>query len=223
MGTKISNAPIKEVVLELIIDNTNQPVVDYTILLSQLANEVKANFPKILPMPGSRFPIGFPEPIVRHRISDDTEKNLMNLGENVISINTLEYESFTKFKKLINNIIKKYFVLLQNYTVKRIGLRYVNVVENGKIGDVFSFQVPNPLTDNSKSFEVVHLYQYDDDTMSLRHNKGVLSPDAFVLDLDYYCNPNNQLTIEELDIWIEKAHEKIELAFNKSFKDGYLK
>ena len=220
----MKNAPIKEVVLEIILDNSVQQLPDYTILLNQMANEVKKHYPNISPMPGSRIPFGFMEPIIRHRLMDDEQNNLLNFGENVISVNTLSYKGFTQFKKLMTFALDRYFKLIPNPIIKRIGLRYVNAIEDGRLGsnDIFSFNVTDPLNDNPISYETVHIYKYGESTMTLRHSKGIVKEDTYVLDLDYFSVPNKTLSIEEMNQWIEQAHSKIEEVFLNSFKDGYL-
>lgn len=223
---KIKNSPLKEALVEIIFAPDKTEARDYSLVVNDLYQRLAKEYPTLTPLPGASFPFGFPEPVARHRFTDTKEKRLVNLGENVISINSIRYEGFTEFKNEIKKVLSEYLAGFKTYQIKRIGLRYINVVDfNGqKPEEIFKNLVPNSLEKRSYASEFVHIYKYGEmNMMNLRQNFNMIGDHQASLDLDYYKVFNTTLTLNEILAWIENGHTVIEDAFINSFAEGYLK
>ncbi len=226
MNKKIKNAPLKEALLEVILSPDKTEALDYSLLVNELYQKLIKAYPTLIPLPGATFPFGFPDPIVRHRFTDSKNTKLVNIGEQVISINSIKYIGFTEFKDDIKYVLKEYLSSFKQYQIKRIGLRYINVIDtNGQKEErIFRNFAPNPLTKKTSASEFVNIYKYEEaNAMNYRQSLNVIGDKQASLDLDYYKVFNQQLTTKEILDWVENAHSVIEDAFLNSFVEGYLK
>lgn len=227
MGNKLKNPPVKEVVFEILLENPTEESTDYSIILNELFTKISKSFPTLTSLPGAKIPLGFPEPIIRHRISSQDGKSLVNVGENIISVNSLDYSTFTDFKKLVSEVLKAFEVVFPQPVIKRLGLRYVNIIDGSTNLDrtnILKFELTSPLTEKTASKDSLFVYKYvNGNKLNLRYIEGILQKETDIaLDFDFYQSPNKKLTEDEIKTWIEIAHTEIEAAFLNSFKKEFL-
>ncbi|KUK76737.1 MAG: Uncharacterized protein XD93_0742 [candidate division WS6 bacterium 34_10] len=226
MSKIIKNTPLKEVLLEIKLDSKKTTPIDYVLVLNKLITKVKKDYPEVLSLPGASFPIDFPEPLSRHRILSKDQKRLMNVGVNILSINTLDYKGYENFKGQVKEIVEIYLDLFKDYSISRIGLRYINILDlkKEKVKDVLAYDNPNPLGKKITSSEFVNLYKYSENNqLLLKQSINAPKPNNVSVDIDYSKILNSRESLARILEWLDEGHDRIEEAFNKSFVEGYLK
>lgn len=174
-----------------------------------------------------------PEPKISHSESEfprflSSEGNIfVLLKRNIISIHCVKpYIGWTEFKEKIVFILNKYFEVTTPNKIERIGLRYINEIvvnkDEFKLAENLDFR-PYFADNLTKEEDVlgmqVGLVSKDADNFykiqlnNLEKEGGIY---AFMLDTDYF---KLNASKEEVDDWLEKAHNKIEEVFKKSLKE----
>jgi len=156
---------------------------------------------------------------------DDTA--LVQVGHDILSVNHLRpYPHWPAFKELIARVLDTYREVVEPKGFHRIGLRYINRIEipereQFEIGDYVTAipQIPDALPQAFlRWFQTTDLPLEDINgilTLQSGDIRGEECPDQaiFLLDLDCRTVRPDEIALDEAIEWVEKAHEKIESAF----------
>ena len=163
------------------------------------------------------------------------ENKLVQIGAHRLSINILKpYDGWESFKPRIEECLKIYKELSNPTGYSRRGLRYINRVDIPEprhesevisIKDYFLFvpQTPQGLPIGVSSFNMRVEFPYDGGVNRLGVFLGSVKKHIerymyAILDFDYYVQSENKMELAELD-WIDRAHQRIEEAFEKTITD----
>lgn len=236
MSRKYRNPPIVEALCEFQFI-PSQPW-DMTIP-GLLYDKIKGQFPEKQQQMG--FGIGFQpkeraieqrvQMYQRMRFLNPDKSSLVQVGPDLLTINHLRpYPTWDVFKPLILENLGIYQEIAKTKGLKRIGLRYINKIEfdSGPIEltDYFSYYafIPPNLPQRHETFQVrVEIpYVEERDLLLLTLGTSISDkPDILTLlfDLDYFMNIPERVTLEQVPIWIEMAHNVIEAAFEACITD----
>lgn len=160
------------------------------------------------------------------------EKTLC-LSPDFIYLEVKTYESYDKLKSDFFVIVEK-LLASKDFTIKRLGLRYINNISitdgnlfdwgkylNSKLLNIL--EIPNEKRLISRAFS--NLVQQFDDGMLLNFQYGMHNPDypsrirqkQFILDFD--STYQGLFRYDELKTNIDKAHDRIEDIFENSIND----
>jgi len=222
------NPPVLEVVFEIRF----QPIADYAIFVGGMANSdnIHAQFPIIEKLAGSDFPPFVPiEGVVRHKFLTGEKTDIFQTGQDIISVNSLNYLGFDKFLnqiKLVVNSASK-FIDFPN-TTKRIALRYINKFEDSsEHTDIFSaLTIENPFDDfdNIKTTEIF-LRQVKEEgdlflTTNIQYPVVINNTKSnLVLDIEAFCLKGS-LNESEILNWCTISHEIISDNFQNLVSDN---
>lgn len=132
-------------------------------------------------------------------------------------------------------MIEKVFSALKQTTevrgLQRVGLRYINRIEipssTVNLADYFQFYpFVGPLLPQSiHQFIVGCMFTYFEGRDQCRlqlTSAPSTAPDqsAYILDIDYFLAREREVDIQEIDSWIENAHDKVEEVFEGCIKDS---
>ena len=163
---------------------------------------------------------------------------MIQISPNVLVINQLKsYNSWVFFSSLISNIFNKYIEVIENSSLKRIGLRYINHIPINHD----RFEIPNiisifPVLSKSLDKDICFFHQrYDlihknsDHSGVLIHQTAIIqnqsqNPEYFIaLDLDFNSNEVQKYSdIEQIKSWLNYAHESIKSSFKDSLNPDFL-
>ncbi|PSB35780.1 TIGR04255 family protein [Stenomitos frigidus] len=163
---------------------------------------------------------------------------MLQIGRGRLIVNRLQpYVSWEDFRELIFKAFTIYIKLCGTYTLKRIGLRYINHLippaEGGfKIDDFLTVipLFPKPIDRPMNGFQQVYEFSYELPKAALVHRTAVVAiPEgdtAILLDLDFISQEtstfqDNAKALEWLRNWLDQAHERIEEAFISSLNPSY--
>ncbi len=161
----------------------------------------------------------------------DDESALIQVGPDLLAINQLRpYPSWLTFKLMILENMRVYREIAEPKALKRIGLRYINRIEipNEKIqlDEYFQTlpQVPRSIPQDLQSFLLQIEVPYNDPSGRLRLIFGTAPAEtsgnlAFMLDLDFYVFADGSPPIDMAGEWIDRAHTRVEEAFDASFTE----
>jgi len=149
-----------------------------------------------------------------------------------ISIHTVKpYITWARFKPLIANVYDTTIKLLTNAHLQRIGLRYINRIEAPtgylKMSDYFDFGLrlgKNLPQHDFVDFIVGCVFPFADQrdycrVQSARAVSESSEISAFVLDLDYFLQIPDAVSISQALEWLENAHDTTETIFEGCITD----
>jgi len=243
MGELLKSQPLVEALCEFQFDFFGD---NELILPGLFYAQVKDDFPILTSVNELSFQIGFGDlqnvpPITtpqRLQLARQDSSAMIQLGQSILIVNHLQpYISWEVFRELIIKTFEKYVGLCSVFTLKRIGLRYINHItpslkEGFKIDDFLTILplFPKPLDRSMSGFQQTYEFIYDSPSSSLFHKTGIaVKPDGetiLVLDLDFISQQVENFqdvpkTYEWLIEWLNKAHDHIEAAFISSLNPSY--
>jgi uncharacterized protein (TIGR04255 family) len=221
---KLKKSPLVEVVLELRFEQ-NWGNYDYSIELANLIASLKEHYPNIKPQPAAQLPARFPEPLVRHRFLSKDGKHLVNLGEFLISINTLDYDVIDTFLKEINLVLEKHSANETSKKILRKGLRYINKLEFTKefnLQNILATKIAYPLYFEKTCVGQSHLFisSFAEGKLNTRITQNPGEEFCF-LDLDFFNDQPSDYSIKETLGWVTKSNEHISQAFTTTLNNKY--
>lgn len=160
----------------------------------------------------------------------------IQVSPDILTINHFRpYQSWKKFLKLITKAFKAYIDVVKPKSIQRIGLRYVNVIKikekNFKSEDYFKIYpfIHKDLPQDFGLFNLrLHLpYENQTELLKVELSDDYPSRDQegsefnILLDLDYHLNEPQKVPLgfEELQKWLEIAHNRIEEIFESSLTE----
>jgi uncharacterized protein (TIGR04255 family) len=220
MNKKLKKPPLVEAVFELRL----QPGGDYGLLLARLNEKLKNKYPKG-EATTPQLPIGLASNIYRHRFYSVSKKELYQVGENILSINSLKYISFNNFLADIKKVIKVYREVSKISKIQRMGLRYVNKIEEKDVDRVLSSQLIIAKDVKYKKKGILNrilFYVPNIGEMGViieQNHEG----NTILLDLDCYKSDETPFTLEKVTKWIEDAHSEIYKTFESFISKEYFR
>ncbi len=163
---------------------------------------------------------------------------MLQIGQGRLIVNRLQpYVNWEDFRDLISKAFTVYISLCGEYTLNRIGLRYINHLiplenEGFEIDDLLTVipLFPKPIDRPMTGFQQVYEFFYESSKASLVHRTAVVEkPEGdtvILLDLDFISQnispfQDNSKALEWLGEWLNQAHEHIEEAFISSLNPSY--
>lgn len=174
--------------------------------------------------------IGF-GPVLTQFLRED-KSALVQVGSDLLSVNHLvPYTNWETFKPMILNNLQIYRDIAEPGGLKRIGLRYMNKIDLSKEGvllrDFFNYYplLPEKLPQIYHDFNARVIIPYENGRDRLVLGLASIvgdSPDtvATLLDLDYSTSDPQTLSLDEVGVWLEAAHNRIENAFEAAITDN---
>ncbi|MFO7917639.1 MAG: TIGR04255 family protein [Anaerolineae bacterium] len=162
---------------------------------------------------------------------NERENAFIQVGPNLLSVNHLKpYPTWEKYKPLTQKGIKAYISVAEPEQIRRIGLRYINRIKIPKerinLEEYFDFRpfVGSKLPQELSGFMIGIQSEYDNGQNNLRLQLKSSTADdpestAYLLDLDYFTSQPTNVSMEEVLMWIEKAHNRIQRAFEGCLTD----
>jgi uncharacterized protein (TIGR04255 family) len=191
---------------------------------------IELSMPYLRPIEGSP-----PGDVARMQFLNDEETRLVQVWPNTLAINRLKpYGSWNTYKEEILSQLKVYQQVSGQDGLTRIGLRYINRIElpasEPQGADLGAYLVSIPKVSTSipqayRSFLMQLDIPYEDDPpTNLRLILGTVPPQvadsvAVMLDLDMVTEPEHVPSLDSVSDWLEKAHGRLEEAFDSSLTD----
>lgn len=156
---------------------------------------------------------------------------IIQVGLDLLIVNQLKpYTSWNELKPIILKNLKIYQEIANPKGFKRIGLRYINVLEIDKVEfkltDYFKVYpyIPDNFPQMPDSFLTRNEFPYEDGKERLILTLASLIPSnpgliSILLDLDYVMATPEYVQIEGISEWLDKAHNTVEAAFEASITD----
>jgi len=156
---------------------------------------------------------------------------LIQIGPDLLTVNHLKpYPTWEVFKPLIIKNLNTYQEIAMPKNFKRMGLRYINRIEFSKgpieLTDFFNYYpfIPNNLPQIHETFQIKVEIPYEEGRDRLLLTLASIIPDkpdaiAVLLDLDYIMAIPESVSLDQASEWIEKAHTKVENAFEACIRD----
>jgi uncharacterized protein (TIGR04255 family) len=220
--------PIVEAIVEIRVPPGEFDEVAYGDLYSL----IKAKYPNRKSVPNPSFPgiDAFQLPRIQFRSGD--ESALVQVGNGLVSCNSLRYPGWETFKADAVHVIESYLEISKSTTISRIGVRYVNrfslpstrdlnkyfnmtfnVPAEFSSVDGFRFQVeasPSTAFDGKVRLVMATLEQ------AVKKEEGMV----ILLDIDCFTTrPESFTKFSNLVGVIERAHQEVETVFEGSITD----
>lgn len=235
MSKKYKNPPLVEIVCEFRFDLENP---DDAILPGLLYAEIKKNYPirkqknigSLVPTEkGNNTQEFLVKPIAQFFKED--ESMIVQVGYDMLSINCVKkYPHWEKFKPEILKIYNLYQKITNPKSIKRIGLRCINkiIIEetNFDLSKYFYFYPTSPHSDKGPINKfVIHIEQgYQDmrDRLIMKNATSIAeqpNQTNFILDFDYAMVEPNKIELNNIEEWLEIAHDQLNISFEASITD----
>ena len=160
----------------------------------------------------------------RIQLRDLSEKRILSIAENAISVSDLEpYSGWEAFYGRIEEAIRMYHELVPSLNVTRIGIRYINRISVSEdpvnLSDYFrvSPQLPDGLNVKMYAFQSRSESRYEDGpglTVTFASSEG-----AFILDLDAWLDSEENMSLEQILDTICDLRDRERFAFERSITD----
>jgi uncharacterized protein (TIGR04255 family) len=155
---------------------------------------------------------------------------MVQVSPNLLAINHLRpYPGWNAYLPIVMQALRTYREIAEPNGIQRIGLRYINrfLFSAGHIElkDFFDFYPhvgPRLPQDYGGFLAGVHM-AFDEGRDVIRLQMTDADADrpgelAVVLDLDYYLNKAGGVSLDDVAVWLENAHLRIEQAFEGCVK-----
>ena len=233
MSGQYVNPPI----VEALCDFRFIPVEEWdATILGLFFNEIKEQFPNKEQEETFKFSFNPTSVGLEPKVDNlYTKMNFLNEKKNVIVqllpdqlvVNHIKpYPGWEQFKEIILSNLEKFRKISSIKNLKRIGLRYINQInfnEPFEFEDYFKFypQIPENLPQNYSAFKIKTDLGYPNNEFLRLDLFTKFEKDSktipIILDMDYYTT--NPLQLDQVEEWIEAAHQRIEDAFENCLKD----
>lgn len=165
----------------------------------------------------------------RLQLLSEDEKTVAQISPNLLAVNRLRpYTGWEEFLPLVAKSLAAYQEVASPKGLQQISLRYINRLnfeDPVELEDYFEFYpfVGQRLPQNFTSFIVGIQSDFDEgrDVLQMQMTSNISDePDtvSIVLDLFYFLGQLGTVAFEEVFGWIEKAHDRIEDAFEGCLK-----
>jgi len=240
MGRKYKNPPVVEVLCEF--EFISEQPWDLT-LPGLIYEKIKDEFPDKQQQPGISVQFRKTERGIEHKVEPaplriqfhrKDKSALIQIGPNLLVINQLKpYSTWEEFKAMILKNFQIYKEVANPKRFKKIGLRYINIVDFDKetveLKDYFRFypyipeilqQIPYDTFLNRVEFP------YEDGKERLILMLASIIPSkpnvliSILLDIGYVMVTPEYVPFDSISEWLEKAHGKIEQAFESCITDN---
>ena len=229
MGEKLKNPPLLEALCEFRFQPDDP--WDWTVP-GRFYEKVKDQFPLREEVRGvsihvdARSGMSTPPTVSPQRIRFKNSANsaMLQCGPRFLAVNQLQpYSRWEAFRALILEAFEKYVSVVEEITLARIGLRYINRIALSA-GEAPSEKItvfpafPKPLQKPAPAFFQRYELQYEEPPRgTLLHQTGVAreGDKTFVmLDLDHVSEDVEELAKHEtLSSWLDAVHDRIYDAF----------
>jgi len=237
MSTKYKNPPIVEALCEF--QFIPSQLWDITIP-GLIYKKIKKSFPKKQQQIGIGVQFNPTEKGIEHKVEPvppliqfykNDKTALIQIAPDLLVVNQLEpYPVWEKFKLTILENFQVYKQVANPKGFKRIDLRYINVFEFDKLRveltDYFRYypSIPKELPQIHNSFLTKVEFPFEDSNEMLILTLGSKIPSkpnivSLVLDIDYVMIKPEYIFLDAIDSWLDKAHERVENAFESSITD----
>jgi uncharacterized protein (TIGR04255 family) len=237
MEKKYKNAPVVEALCEFQFI-PNQP---WDITIPGLIYEkIRKVFPEKQQQIGIGVQFRTTEKGIEHKVEPappriqfykNDKTALIQVAPDLLVVNQLKpYPAWENFKSIILENFQVYKEVANPKGFKRIGLRYINVLEFDKLQveltDYFRYYpfIPENLPKIHGSFLTRVEFPFEDDNEMLILTFGSKIPSklniiSLVLDIDYAMIKPEYIFLDAIENWLDKAHERVENAFEASITD----
>jgi uncharacterized protein (TIGR04255 family) len=153
---------------------------------------------------------------------------MVQIGPHLLVVNHLRpYPQWENFLKLIIRILTSYWQIMEQVPLDRIGLRYINTIslppDQVDLKTVITTdpQLKGPLNKPLLGFYQRYELRYEEPLGVLIHQTGIQpasdGKSNLMLDLDFGSQAvSNLATADEIQGWLEKAHDHVFEAFRAS-------
>lgn len=168
-------------------------------------------------------------PLIQFHKKDKTA--LIQVAPDLLVVNHLQpYPEWEIFKSMILENLQKYIEVANPKGFKRIGLRYINVFEFAKpeieLEDYFKYRpyIHEKLPKTLSTFITKTEFPLEDGNEILIMTLALQVPSkpnvlAILLDIDYAMIKTEYVMLDNVQNWLEKAHNKAEEAFEESITE----
>jgi uncharacterized protein (TIGR04255 family) len=206
--------PLLEAVFEIRFPSVN----DYAIFVGGMATVNHDRFPTNEKLPAADFPPFVQvEGVTKHRFFDINKTFIFQTGNDVISVNAVNYSGFSNFLDEIKFVIIAASSFIDFSKSTRFSLRYINKFSD--FDDIFSvLSIKKPFDDfdkqTTKDIFLRHVQQEGENLFSAINIQFPVpienSQDNLILDIEaFYSEPSINLDQESIFRWCEDAHEAI--------------
>lgn len=164
-------------------------------------------------------------------LSED-KKYFVQLDKGRVSIHRVKpYISWGDFNPLIKKVYTSYIKNFSPLKITRVGIRYVNEIiipiDNFSFDKYFTINPPFSFLENDeqKAISIGSVFEQEKGRDAIKiqfaekQPKEPLTTRYFMLDLDYFLSEPD-ISFEEVDSWIGKAHTTLENTFDTIFTDN---
>lgn len=237
MPKKYNNSPIIEALCEFQFD---EDVSWDLTLIGLIYDKLKDYFPKkqqlqldlaLATVIQANQQIGSVPMIPLVRFTDNDEKKLVQIGQNLLTVNHLKpYESWEEFSPFIEKGIEAYYEIARPKGFRHIGVKYINRIEvpraNINLEKILRVRplIPFDLPQDIETFLIGINLPYEKEKDTLRIQVGTVNPDApdmivVVLEISYIFAKPDEITLKDVAKALETAHKHVENAFEICLTD----
>jgi uncharacterized protein (TIGR04255 family) len=171
--------------------------------------------------------------VILYRFHNPDTNEFIQLGQGIISVNTVGYRDFSNFLSIIKKVVEAHAKIAFPSGYRRLTLRYINHLSlQDNPEKVFDWLAPIPSTWNSRAIlqntqQVVLRVGEDLQNVTIAYPQVNIQTGnhVMVLDIDHHVDfflpvlPD----LTQVYSWIENAHDQVYKTFKSALKDDYFK
>lgn len=217
---KLKIVPLQEVVFEIRYEGFRY--LQFADISNRFKEAIKVDFPIFEDLYIPEVPIEIPEAfrIVRQRFYNPEKTRIVQLGLGVFTLNHTAYDGYESFLKDLNKIWALHREITQVEKINRVGLRYINRF-SAEDKPILNIDLKLPEVFNARRASNLVVLQ-DSGLDKIKTNINIVG-DSILLDIDYFKEGEGLNKIDELLVWIEKAHIQIYERFTSALDSEFFK
>ncbi|MHA1310532.1 MAG: TIGR04255 family protein [Candidatus Helarchaeota archaeon] len=232
---RYENPPIKEILWEIKVESGENwdwtiPGLFYSKIKEKYPKKRQVNlFEMQIKLPRDKIqaplPIASNKSISKMMFLNDDENFFIQIVPNLISCNQIKpYTHWNDFKNEVLSIFEKYIDLVKVKSIKKMTLRYIDLINIPKIDfkftDYFNYYIHFP--DEIPEFDMTRVFI--NSILSFKDANGNLNltlssaPSkndvySFILDWEYFIEDFQGIQLSDISKWGDEAHEYIRKLF----------
>lgn len=214
---RLSKAPVVEALVELHF-NKAADYLAYGPIPGQMFERLRTDYPTAKDLDAANFPLGIetPGPLVRHRFLSHDEKRLFQVGNGIVTANSVGYDTYAVFRSQASLVLGKAIELFGDPT--RVVLRYINKIPTSgmPINKVLLVGLNAPSESKWIRQQASCAWSIDrvGEFQMTWANPVDGRDDLLLFDLQITSEPIRRgAVLDEVLVWLDSAHAEVEDAF----------
>lgn len=223
---QLKKAPVTEAVFEV----RYPPPRNFSMVPGRLFDALSGLYSEFEDLPAAQLPVEVaPSNVPRHRLASPAGNRLSLLGAGSLSLNHVEYRGYPDFRRDAETVLEALANLGFARSTTRLGMRYINRIPLDRPPqELVALQVDAPALIAGGAISTRFQWRTNASPLGVLQTTVLFphalpdSPDAVLVDLDFFLEEEGDFGVERIMEWHNEAHERLYDSFIALLQPEYL-